>query len=141
MKKQALVKRNASKSALKNKSNLRSLKADPIVKHNPRCTTCSGYEEKLSVLETTLVKEEIALMNKHEIIRQIASYFGADITSLSRAEQVFDRFRYMIAEHVLKHEFNNESRLSVQMVMWLEQKKEPAALRPLHQMIEQYLRK
>ena len=112
-----------------------------VVTHNPKCAACSGYEEKLSVLETTLVKEEIALMNKHEIIRQMASYFGADITSLSRAEQVFDRFRYMIAEHVLKHEFNSESRLSVQMVMWLEQKREPTALRPLHQMIEQYLRK
>ncbi len=107
----------------------------------PKCRNCSGFEEKLSVVEQNLVKEEVSLMHKHEIIRQMSSLIGTDAQSLTQAEQLFESFKYMIAEYVVKHEFNCESKLSVQMVLWLEQKCEPAAMHPLHGIIGQYLQK
>jgi hypothetical protein len=107
----------------------------------PKCKNCSGFEEKLSVVEQNIVKEEVSLMQKHEIIRQMSSFIGTDAKSLTQAEELFDSLKYMIAEYVVKHEFNCESKLSVQMVLWLEQKCEPTAMHPLHGIIGQYLQK
>lgn len=106
-----------------------------------KCKNCSGFEEKLSVVEQGEVKEEISLMNKHEIIRQMSTFIGHDAQSLTQAEEIFEKFRYMMAEYVLKHEFNCESKLSVQMVLWLEQKCQPTAVNPLQGIIGQYLRR
>jgi len=107
----------------------------------PKCRNCSGFEEKLAVVEHNPVKEEVALMHKHEIIRQLSTLFGADAKSLVQAEEIFEKFRYQMAEYVVKHEFNCENRLSVQMVLWLEEKCEPTAINPLHNIISQYLAK
>lgn len=126
------------KSPKKNPSK-KSPKAEPLFE--PKCRNCSGFEEKLSVVEHNEIKEELALMHKHEIIRQMSAFIGDNAQALMQAEEIFERFRYMIAEYVLKHEFNSESKLSVQMVLWLEQKCEPAAAAPLHNIIRQYLTK
>lgn len=113
----------------------------PEALFQPKCKNCSGFEEKLSVVESNNVKEEVSLMQKHEIIRQMSSFIGSDTRSLTQAEELFENFKYMIAEYVMKHEFNCESKLSVQMVLWLEQKCEPTAMHPLHGIIGQYLQK
>lgn len=113
--------------------------AEPMFQ--PKCQNCSGFEEKLSISEKTDVKEEVSLMHKHEIIRQMSSILGDDARSLTQAEELFDSFKYMIAEYVVKHEFNCESKLSVQMVLWLEQKCMPTAMHPLRNIIGQYLSK
>lgn len=106
-----------------------------------KCRNCSGFEEKLSVVEENHVKQEVSLMQKHEIIRQMSSVIGQNPQSMTQAEQLFEDFKYMIAEYVVKHEFNCESKLSVQMVLWLEQKCQPTAMHPLHGIIGQYLQK
>lgn len=105
----------------------------------PKCKNCSGFEEKLSVVERNEIKDEVSLMHKHEIIRQMSAFIGDGAQSLLQAEEIFERFRYMIAEYVLKHEFNCESKLSVQMVLWLEQKCQPESAAPLQNIISQYL--
>lgn len=107
----------------------------------PKCRNCSGFEEKLSVIEQSEVKDEVSLMQKHEIIRQMSAFIGADPKSLVQAEEIFESFKYMIAEYVVKHEFNCESKLSVQMVLWLEQKCQPKAMHSLNDIIGQYLTK
>jgi len=106
-----------------------------------KCKNCSGFEEKLSVTETNKVREEVSLMQKHEIISKMAQDLGGDASSLAAAENLFESFKYMISEYVLKHEFNCESKLSVQMVLWLEEKCQPNAVSPLHGLIGQYLAK
>lgn len=107
----------------------------------PKCKNCSGFEEKLSAVEQDEVKGEVSLMHKHEIIRQMSSFIGTDTKALMQAEELFDSFKYMIAEYVVKHEFNCDNKLSVQMVLWLEEKCQPAAINPLHNLIHQYLNK
>jgi hypothetical protein len=128
-----------TKKSPKKKPGKRSPKSEPLFA--PKCRNCSGFEEKLSVVEHNEIKEEVSLMHKHEIIRQMSAFIGDNAQSLVQAEEIFDRFRYMMAEYVLKHEFNCESRLSVQMVLWLEQKCEPKAAAPLNNIISQYLTK
>lgn len=134
---QIMVKTKASKKSSGAKG--KKTAAEPMFQ--PKCRNCSGFEEKLSVTEQNNVKEELSLMQKHEIIRQMSSYIGTDTRSLTQAEELFETFKYMIAEYVVKHEFNCESKLSVQMVLWLEQKCEPTAMHPLHGIIGQYLQK
>lgn len=107
----------------------------------PKCKNCSGFEEKLAVTTHDEVKDEVSLMHKHEIIRQMSSFIGTDTKALMQAEELFESFKYMIAEYVLKHEFNCDNKLSVQMVLWLEQKCQPAAMSPLNSLIHQYLAK
>ncbi len=119
------------------KSNSIKQTAEPLFA--PKCRNCSGFEEKLAVIERNSIKEEVTLMHKHEIIRELAAFMGDSTECLVNAEELFDKFRYLIAEYVLKHEFNSESRLSVQMVLWLEQKCKPDAAAPLHNIINQYL--
>ncbi|AFM13590.1 hypothetical protein [Turneriella parva] len=131
-----IIKKTAKKSAV---SSPRKGAAEPLFQ--PKCKNCSGFEEKLSVVETNEVKDEVSLMHKHEIIRQMSGFIGEDAQSLMQAEELFERFKYMISEYVLKHEFNCESKLSVQMVLWLEQKCAPDAMNPLHNVISQYLTK
>lgn len=107
----------------------------------PKCKDCSGFEEKLPVTKTDNVNDEVSLMQKHEIIRRMASTLGSEAESLAQAEDLFDNFKYMISEYVLKHEFNCESKLSVQMVLWLEEKCQPHSMNPLQNIIGQYLTK
>ncbi len=128
-----------TKKSAKKRISKKTPKAEPLFA--PKCKNCSGFEEKLSVVEQSEVKDEVSLMHKHEIIRQMSAFIGDNAQSLMQAEEIFDRFRYMMAEYVLKHEFNCESKLSVQMVLWLEQKCQPTAAAPLHNIINQYLSK
>lgn len=131
------MKKSSKKSVTRTRKPAKA--AEPLFQ--PKCRNCSGFEEKLSVVEPNEIKDEVSLMHKHEIIRQISSFLGTDARALTQAEELFESFKYMIAEYVVKHEFNCESKLSVQMVLWLEQKCMPTAMHPLHNIIGQYLAK
>ncbi|HRP68365.1 MAG TPA: hypothetical protein PLY93_02415 [Turneriella sp.] len=111
----------------------------PVTGKETKCKHCSGFEDKLSIAEQTEIKEEITLMQKHEIIRQMSMCMGADIECLQHAEKLFDQFKYHITEYVLKHEFNCESNLSLQMVLWLEEKCCPDSAKSLHSVMGKYL--
>ncbi|MBV6493074.1 MAG: hypothetical protein LDLANPLL_01089 [Turneriella sp.] len=110
-------------------------------KYQLKCKNCSGFEEKLGVVEENYIKEEVTLMQKHEIIRQMSMCMGADIECLQHAEKLFDNFKYLITEYVVKHEFNRENKLSMQMVLWLEEKCCPTSMAPLHSVITEYLQR
>lgn len=134
-----MTRKSSSKTTKKATAAKKYHAAEPLFA--PKCKNCSGFEEKLSVVEQNEIKDEVSLMHKHEIIRQMSAFIGDGAQSLLQAEEIFERFRYMIAEYVLKHEFNCENKLSVQMVLWLEQKCQPEAAAPLHNIISQYLSK
>lgn len=105
---------------------------------NLKCKNCSGYEEKIHA-ESGEILHEIGLMAKHEIIAEMACHLGNRPEHLALAEQVFDSMRYQITEYVIKHEFNRENKVSVQMALWLDHKKEPAAASSLTGIIQKYL--
>ena len=104
------------------------------------CRYCSGYEDKIHKRESNSLSKEIADMEKHEVIVYIASCIGDSPKYLSKAENIFNEIKYSITEYVLKHEFNEESGLSVQVALWLEKRKEPALFKPLEDVINKYLK-
>lgn len=106
-----------------------------------KCLFCSGYEEKIQSNIETEWSNELAELKKHDIISEIASYFGHDPEFLQPAEDVFDQIKYRVAEYVLKYEYNCESNLSVEMALWLEEKQTPEAKGPLSDIIGHYLKK
>lgn len=105
-----------------------------------KCQTCSGFEEKIDVREQSQQNLDIQEMDAHEIICAISEKLGGTPDSLSTAESIFDNFRYLIAEHVLKYEFNNENRLPMSLAMWLEEKRSPKKAEPLVSLINAYLK-
>lgn len=107
--------------------------------YSPRCKNCSGYEEKILLHKDNEILGEIAEMDRHEIICRIAGFLGTEPSCLSLAEKMFNNIKYQITEYVLKHEFNNENDLSVQLAIWLEQKQAPELMQPLHSIISRYL--
>jgi len=105
-----------------------------------KCRYCTGYEEKIIKKDTDDMSKEISEMEKHEVVVKLASLLGNEPKALSQAESIFDEMKYCITEFVLKHEFNEESSLSVQVALWLEKRREPGLYKPLEDVIHKYLR-
>lgn len=104
------------------------------------CRYCSGYEDKILKKEADPLNKEIADMEKHEVIAYIAASIGDSPMHLAKAEAIFDEIKYTVTEYVLKHEFNEENGLSVQVALWLEKRREPALFKPLEFIINKYLK-
>lgn len=111
-----------------------------VRKLSSMCRYCSGYEEKIVKKDDHPMHKEISEMERHEIISDIAIKMGNSPEYLSVAEKIFDDIKYAVTEYVLKHEFNEESGLSVQVALWLEKRKEPALYKPLEFVINKYLK-
>ena len=105
-----------------------------------KCRYCSGYEEKIVKKDANDMSKEITEMDKHEVVVKLASLLGNEPQALRHAEDILDEMKYCITEFVLKHEFNEESSLSVQVALWLEKRREPGLYKPLENVINKYLR-
>ena len=105
-----------------------------------RCKNCTGYEDKLDMYEPSQESSELAAMEKHEIITDIARHLGNDAFCLGQAEELFNQIKYHVTDYVLKHEYNLDNRLSVQIAMWLEERKKPQSMEPLGNIIQNYLK-
>lgn len=105
-----------------------------------KCRYCTGFEDKIGKKENNWFDNEVAEHDKHELINAIAVHLGSEPSHLAEAEKIFDSIKYSITEYVLKHEFNQESSLSVQMTMWLEERRTPALFKPLENIIDTYLK-
>lgn len=109
-------------------------------KLSSKCRYCSGYEEKIHRREVGPLYHEIREYDKHELINCISERLGGTPDTLLQAEELLESLKYSITEYVLKHEFNEESGLSVHMAMWLEKRKEPRLFEPLEDVIQKYLK-
>ena len=123
-------------------------KAEPIqnnlidnrLKAKLRCNFCSGFEDKIEGDPDSAFTKEIADMKKHDLIACIASYLGSDPEYLNVAEEMFEIIKYPLTEYVLKHEFNKNHNLSVQLALWLEEQSTPTSAEPIKNIVETYLR-
>ncbi|MDH5720303.1 MAG: hypothetical protein OEZ13_06725 [Spirochaetia bacterium] len=113
---------------------------DKSAKAKLRCNFCSGFDDKIEGDNETAISKEIADMKKHELIACIASYLGSDPEYLNVAEELFEIIKYPLAEYVLKHEFNKNHNLSVQLALWLEEQSSPKAIEPIKNIVDTYLR-
>ena len=109
-------------------------------KLSSKCRYCSGYEEKINKKEIDPLYNEIKEYDKHELINCISERLGNRPETLQQAEELLESLKYSITEYVLKHEFNEESGLSVHMALWLEKRREPRLFEPLEDVIHKYLK-
>ena len=119
-----------------------------------KCKSCSGYEEKINPKQYSALNSEIANKEKINLLLKISEYLLKDSSNENKhnevhekessldspcdalrvAAELFEGFKYQIADYVLRHEFNQENDLSVHMTMWLDKQKQPDAFSPLKQL-------
>ena len=104
------------------------------------CHACSGFEEKIEPWISRELADEMADMDKHEVLCSIASSLGSNPENFNKAEEIFEKIKYSLTEYVLRHEYNRESSLSVDITLWLENRKSPLAMQSLNTFIEDYLK-
>ena len=104
------------------------------------CQSCSGYEEKIDPCEPHEIINELADMDKHEVLCSISEKLGSNPENFNLAEEIFEKVKYSMTEYVLKHEFNREGSLSVDVAIWLENRRSPHGLQSLNNLIHQYLK-
>lgn len=110
--------------------------------HTQKCIHCSGYEEKIDHKSNDKINERIAEERRHELLSVIES----KINKVKKKdncgyEELFEELKYEFTEYVLKYEFNREFNLSVELAIWLENKRYPEKITPLHQIINEFLLK
>lgn len=107
------------------------------VEYYPRCKFCSGFEEKIDKHLDDPVSLELAESKRQWIVAHIAK--AIQEKGVAAAEVIFDSLKYEITEYILKHEFCSEHNLSVEMAMWLEEKKQPEKAQQLENTLRSLL--
>jgi len=85
-------------------------------------------------------KEDIKQINKHEIIVKIAEILGNSPCHLSKAEEIFEKIIFSIANYVLNHEYNSPSAIPSDLLIWLDSKSNPGNAEKLNKFILKYLK-
>jgi hypothetical protein len=85
-------------------------------------------------------RKEIKEINKHEIIIKICELMGPCPDNLCKAEAIFEKLKYEMANFVVHHEYKSPHGISTELVLWLDTKTNPGKLRKLDNFIKKYLK-
>ena len=85
-------------------------------------------------------KKELMEMNKHDIIVKIAEMLGPSPLELGKAEMIFDRLKYVIANYIIHHEYNSPKGVSSELVAWLDSLTNPDKSKRLNKFISKFLK-
>lgn len=84
--------------------------------------------------------KELKEINKHEIITKIAECLGSSPYELSKAETIFNRMKYVIANYIIHHEYNSSKGISIDLLAWLDSQTNPSKSRKLSKFISRFLK-
>lgn len=107
---------------------------------HPRCAFCTGFEQKIDSAttnpEVSPVIEKLGEFEKQKIISEFLALFEShENLDHETMEQFFDNIKYQVTEYVLKHEFNSDHNLSVQLTLWLDKCRNPDSFEALQEMV------
>ena len=85
-------------------------------------------------------KKELMEMNKHDIIVKIAEMLGSSPRELGKAEMIFDRLKYVIANYIIHHEYNSPKGVSSELVAWLDSQTNPDKSKRLSKFVSKFLK-
>jgi hypothetical protein len=85
-------------------------------------------------------KKELKEMNKHEIISKMAEMLGSSPCELVKAEKIFNRMKYMIADYIIHHEYNSQKGISMDLITWLDSQADPNRSKRLNKFISRFLK-
>ncbi|MBN2039847.1 MAG: hypothetical protein JW864_07400 [Spirochaetes bacterium] len=83
---------------------------------------------------------ELKEINKHEIIVKIAEMLGSTPYELGKAERIFNRMKYLIANYIINHEYNSCKGISTDLLLWLDSQSDSANSRKLNKFISRYMK-
>lgn len=135
------------------------------IRYVQKCRACAGFEDKINptakndeeflsklngrvrddlrkVLEQRLEeRNEQYEDKKHDIIVQIADLLNDGPRGIAHAEKIFEELKYVIANYVIRYEFNEKVPLSTQLALWLDMKMEPRQEKRLERVINHFFHK
>ncbi len=83
-------------------------------------------------------RKELKEINKHEIIVKIAQMLGSSPCELNKAEKIFDRMKYVIANYIIHHEYDSPKGVSADLLTWLDSQTNPNKSRKLYKFISKF---
>lgn len=84
-------------------------------------------------------KKELKEINEHEIIVQIAQLIGNCPSNIKKAEEIFNKFKYLIANHIIHYEYDSQGGLNSELLLWLDSKSNPDNAEKFSNFISKYL--
>ncbi len=85
-------------------------------------------------------RSELKEINKHEIIVKIAEMLGPSPCELSKAEVIFDRVKYVIANYIIHHEYDPTKGVSADLLLWLDSQTDPNKSKRLNKFISRFFK-
>ncbi len=85
-------------------------------------------------------RKELKEINKHEIIVKIAEMLGSSPCELGKAEKIFNRMKYIIADYIIHHEYNSSRGISMNLLAWLDSQADPDKSKKLSKFISKFLK-
>ncbi len=85
-------------------------------------------------------RNELKEINKHEIIIKICEIMGPCPDNLCKAEEIFEKMKYVMANYVIHHEFNSANGISTELLLWLDTKSNPKDMKKLDNFIKKFFK-
>ncbi len=84
--------------------------------------------------------KELKEIDKHEIIVRMSEMLGSNPANLNLAEGIFDMVKFDIARYVIHHEFCRCNSVRSDLLLWLDNRTNPAKARKLSKFMNKYLK-
>jgi hypothetical protein len=81
---------------------------------------------------------ELREIDRHEIIVRICEIIGPCPSNLSRAEEIFDKLRYDVANFVLHHDYDSSRGVSADLLLWLDSRVNPHYVRKFRELMGRF---
>jgi hypothetical protein len=85
-------------------------------------------------------RRELKDMNEHEIIVKIAGMLGKSPCELGKAERIFNSMKYVITNHIIHHEYDSNSGISMDLLTWLDSQADPGKSKKLNRFLTKFLK-
>ncbi len=85
-------------------------------------------------------RRELREINKHELIIKICEILGSSPSDLCKAEEIFEKIKFDIANYVIHHEYESPNGVSTDLLLWLDTKTNPGQFKKLSAFINRFFK-
>ncbi len=88
-----------------------------------------------------ILRDELAQIDKHEIVVKICEILGSCPSNFHLAERIFEECKYEIAKYVIHHIYSKEDGIRSRLLLWLDSRTNPDKAEMLSDFMSKYLSK
>ncbi|MFH0976656.1 MAG: hypothetical protein V1874_12810 [Spirochaetota bacterium] len=85
-------------------------------------------------------RKELKEINEHEIIVRLAEMLGSSPCELGKAEEIFNRIKYAVANYIIHHEYNSPKGVSADLLAWLDSHTNPDKSKRLNKFFSKFVK-